>query len=134
MQQSHPSVWPDDSKKKSSHACWFWVLEMVMLFKLLIIYTAKSIVIYSRVKRIIKAYLWQKRFVLILWQRCNRNSHGKEAKIVEVYRKSFMTLNEKREAFGLLMLQMMMNWIKNFIYNISVVILINIKYLYCIIT
>ncbi len=57
---------PTDSKKNCSHACWFWVLEMVILFKLLIIYTAKSIVIYSRVKRIIKAYLWQKRFVLIL--------------------------------------------------------------------
>ncbi|KLT21662.1 phage portal protein, HK97 family [Wolbachia endosymbiont of Armadillidium vulgare str. wVulC] len=41
--------------------------------------------------------------MLVIRQRRDRNSHGKKAKDVE--NANFMTLNEKREAFGLPPLQ-----------------------------
>ncbi len=37
---------PTDSKKNCSHACWFWVLEMVILFRFLTVYIAKLVAIY----------------------------------------------------------------------------------------
>ncbi|BEP32677.1 MAG: hypothetical protein WBIAU2_09040 [Wolbachia endosymbiont of Drosophila biauraria] len=37
---------PTDPKKNCSHACWFWVLEMVILFRFLTVYIAKLVAIY----------------------------------------------------------------------------------------
>ncbi len=37
---------PTDSKKNCSHACWFWVLEMVILFRFLTVCIAKLVAIY----------------------------------------------------------------------------------------
>ncbi len=40
---------PTHSKTKSSHACSFWVLKMVILLEILIIYFAKLILVYFRI-------------------------------------------------------------------------------------
>lgn len=40
---------PSDPKTNSSHACWFWLLEIVALFKLLVVYIAKLIIIHLEV-------------------------------------------------------------------------------------